>query len=107
MLRCESMLQQDEGLKFGAHDLGDGHLFQSGRLPDGLRWDVTAFELAWVAHPTEKHEILMHGNLVQTPRWQQAYGADYHYTGRVNRGLPVPPFVEPLMTWVRERIDRR
>lgn len=23
----------------------------------------------------------MHGRKVKTPRWQQAYGADYRYTG--------------------------
>jgi alkylated DNA repair dioxygenase AlkB len=45
--------------------------------------------------------------MVETPRWQQAYGADYHYTGRVNRALPVPPFVEPLMAWVQAHIDPR
>jgi alkylated DNA repair dioxygenase AlkB len=82
-------------------------VFRSGQLPDALRWDAKAFEAAWAMHPEEKHEIMMHGRLVAVPRWQQAYGADYHYTGRINRALPVPPLVEPLMNWVRANIEPR
>jgi alkylated DNA repair dioxygenase AlkB len=93
------MLIEDR-LDLTDHHLGDGCVFRSGRLPEALRWDEAAFEVAWALHPEVKHEILMDGRLVETPRWQQAYGADYHYTGRVNKGLPVPPLIEPLMAWV-------
>jgi alkylated DNA repair dioxygenase AlkB len=44
---------------------------------------------------------------VKTPRWQQAFGADYHYTGRVNAGLPVPAILRPLWDWCRGSIDAR
>jgi alkylated DNA repair dioxygenase AlkB len=101
------MLKHDERLDLADHDLGNGCIFRSGRLPEGLVWDESAFEAAWAVHPTDKHRIMMHGRLVETPRWQQAYGADYHYTGRVNKALPVPPLLEPLLAWVRERIDTR
>ena len=97
----------EEALVLTEHDLGDGLVFRSGRLPESLLWDSSTFEAAWTAHPTEKHEILMHGRPVETPRWQQAYGADYHYTGRVNRALPVPPVIEPLMAWVQSQVDPR
>src|SRR5262249_195285 len=50
--------------------------------------------------------IKMHGRVVKTPRWQQAYGADYRYTGRVNRALPVTPEMEPYLLWCRA-IDPR
>jgi alkylated DNA repair dioxygenase AlkB len=89
------------------HDLGGGLVFRSGSLPNGLLWERPSFDAAWAAHPPDKHEILMHGRLVETPRWQQAYGADYHYTGRVNQALPVPPFLEPLTDWARAQIDSR
>src|SRR5690606_27068782 len=64
-------------------------------------------------HPSEFHRIKIHGREVKTPRWQQAYGKDYEYTGRVNPALPfetltVPiPKVEALVSWCRERIDDR
>jgi alkylated DNA repair dioxygenase AlkB len=101
------MLKHAEGLVLADHDLGDGCMFRSGCLPERLLWDEAAFEAAWATHQTDKHQIMMHGRLVQTPRWQQAYGADYHYTGRINKALPLPPVVEPLMAWVREQIDLR
>lgn len=47
----------------------------------------------------------MHGRLVRTPRWQQAYGRDYFYTGRVNAALPIPDELEPLHSWVRKTIS--
>jgi alkylated DNA repair dioxygenase AlkB len=87
------------------HDLGDGYLFKEGRLPADLNWDKSTFEQAWSLHPEGKHQILMHGRLVQTPRWQQAYGADYHYTGRVNEALPVPALFQPLLDWAQREID--
>src|ERR1700733_3911460 len=89
------------------YDLGDGFVFRSGQLPAALVWDAVEFDAAWLIHPTEKHEIMMHGRLVETPRWQQAYGADYHYTGSVNKGLPVPQLIVPLLTWVQSQIDPR
>jgi alkylated DNA repair dioxygenase AlkB len=89
---------------FETHDLGDGHLFKSGRLPVELIWDKATLEQVWSQHPEDKHQILMHGRLVETPRWQQAYGADYHYTGRVNEALPVPALLQPLLDWVQREI---
>lgn len=93
--------------RFECHDLGDGHTFWTGNLPVDLRFDATAFEALWRMHPPEYHEILMHGRAVKTPRWQQAFGKDYHYTGRVNRALPVPPLLEPLLYWSRGNVDTR
>jgi alkylated DNA repair dioxygenase AlkB len=92
---------------FECHDLGDGHTFLTGDLPVNLRFDPAAFEALWRTHPPEYHEILIHGRAVKTPRWQQAFGMDYHYTGRVNRALPVPPPLDPLLAWARGHVDVR
>ena len=63
---------------FERHDLGDGHTFSMGRLPVALVLDSCCFDKLWAIHPAEFHEILMHGRPVRTPRWQQAFGMDYH-----------------------------
>ena len=94
-------------IELKTHDLGNGLLFYEGRLPDDLIWNPPMFQKVWDQHPKEKHLIMMHGHLVETPRWQQAHGADYHYTGRVNKALPIPPELEPLNTWVKEAIYPR
>ena len=89
------------------HDLDGRHAFYTGKLPDRLRFDVTRFDILWVMHPEEYHVILMPGGPTKTPRWQQAFGRDYHYTGRVNQARPVPPLLEPLLAWNREAIHER
>ena len=75
---------------FERHALDDRHGFFSGSLPSALRPDSAGFEELWDLHPAAYHEILMHGRKVKTPRWQQAFGNDYHYTGNVNEAEPVP-----------------
>ena len=69
--------------------------------------DSAGFEVLWELHPSDDHVIQMHGRPAQTPRWQQAYGADYHHTGRTNTALPVPAILEPLHAWARRTIDPR
>ena len=77
--------------------LDDTHAVMVGMLPPSLLLDVDGFEALWSTHPGDFHEIKMHGRLVKTPRWQQAYGADYRYTGNTNRALPVTP--KPMASW--------
>ncbi|HYE74085.1 MAG TPA: alpha-ketoglutarate-dependent dioxygenase AlkB [Blastocatellia bacterium] len=89
------------------HWLDSDHWILSASLPKKLRLDGDAFETLWILHPPDYHEIKIHGRLVKTPRWQQAYGADYYYTGFINRAQPIPPMLIPLHTWVKEEIDDR
>lgn len=92
---------------FLRHDLDDRHAFFSGRLPQELEVDDQQFAQLWSLHPDEFHEIMMHGRMVKTPRWQQAYGNDYHYTGNVNKALEVPRQLAPLLKWCQEEFDSR
>lgn len=89
---------------FERHDLDGRHGFLSGRLPERLIVDADRFEELWAMHPDDFHVIQMHGRPVKTPRWQQAFGRDYRYTGRVNSALPIPPLLEPFLAWGREAI---
>src|SRR5690349_2786511 len=92
---------------FECHALDETHRFHSSRLPDHLRLDQAQFERLWALHPTEYHRIKIHGRIVETPRWQQAYGTDYHYTGHVNKALPMPDLVAALLDWAKRAIDAR
>lgn len=85
----------------------DGQVVEVGRLPPALLPDVAGMEALWRLHPAAYHVITMHGRPVATPRWQQAYGADYHYTGRVNRAEPTTPEMAPFLAWAREVVDPR
>ena len=92
---------------FHPEHLDETHLLFHGRLPEPLLPDAGRFNDLWKLHPSEFHEIMMHGKLVKTPRWQQAYGKDYHYTQSTNRGLPTPPSLQPFLEWSHSAIDSR
>jgi alkylated DNA repair dioxygenase AlkB len=87
--------------------LDEKHQIQLGTLPDGLIPDEAGFQALWSLHPTDYHEIKMIGRLVRTPRWQQAYGADYRYTGRVNRALPLTSEMQVWLDWSAETFEPR
>lgn len=89
------------------HELPDGSEFFCGELPTELVPDTTLFEVMWSLHPADYHTIKMHGRLVKTPRFQQAYGADYHYTGNTNKALPTPAEIAPFLEWARTVVDGR
>lgn len=86
--------------------LDEAHDIYLGHLPEALLPDEEGFARLWAAHPEDYHSIHLHGRVVKTPRWQQAYGADYHYTGRVNRALPMTPALLPFWEWSL-RLDAR
>lgn len=80
-------------------DLGDGLVFLVGRLPSQLVWSADQFAAAWHLHPDAKPTIFLHGRHVTIPRWQQAYGADYHFSGQTSRAEPLPAILRPLLDW--------
>jgi alkylated DNA repair dioxygenase AlkB len=86
---------------FQTHALGDELRLLTGNLPTELVWNAATFDRAWALHPEERPTILMHGRPVQIPRWQQAYGADYHFSGQTSKALPVPELLVPLLEWSR------
>jgi alkylated DNA repair dioxygenase AlkB len=92
---------------FLRHSLAKDFEFWTGVLPPELLPTFREREELWSSHPAEFHTILMRGRLVKTPRWQQAFGADYHYTGRVNKALPLTPLLRRLLEWTQEAIDPR
>jgi alkylated DNA repair dioxygenase AlkB len=92
---------------FTEYALGDGSAFYCGRLPEELLWDDDTFEEVWGLHPTTKPRIRMVNKEVEIPRWQQAYGADYQFSGQTSRALPVPPVLRPLRDWSRQAVDPR
>ena len=89
------------------HDIGRGCIFYAGSLPASLIPGPVGLEQLWALHPAEYDEIMIHGRRVKTPRWQQAYGQDYHYSGQVNKAQPIPPEFEPFFQWTRTHIDER
>jgi alkylated DNA repair dioxygenase AlkB len=89
------------------HQLDGTHCLYATQLPAPLAPSRDALRAIWELHPAEFPEITIHGRVVKAPRWQQAYGRDYRFSGRVNHALPVPAPLEPLLAWSKEQLDPR
>jgi alkylated DNA repair dioxygenase AlkB len=86
------------------HELGGGHRFLTGWLPAEVL-NSLSFEALWELHPSTFPEIHLHGKRVRLPRWQQAYGVDYHFSGQTSSAVPVPAEVHPVLDWCQSRIS--
>jgi alkylated DNA repair dioxygenase AlkB len=65
------------------------------------------FDAIWISHPTIYHNVKIMGKDVPTPRWQQAYGKDYRYTGTENNALAIPDLLAGFLDWGRQNVDPR
>lgn len=89
------------------HELSVRCQLWHGVLPESVTISVDAFQRLWDLHPSAYPEIKMHGRRVKIPRWQQAYGADYRFSGQVSKALPIPQLLSSLIAWVKKEIDDR
>ena len=92
---------------FATFNLDEHHTLQSGKVPSELVWDDARFSSIWEMHPLEFPQILIHGKLIATPRWQQSYGRDYRYSGQVNKALPITTELQEIVEWAQAVIDPR
>jgi len=65
------------------------------------------FNELWELHPEEYHTLVLHGKEVKTPRWQQAYGRNYDYSGSRNNALPIVPELQHFLDWGQQNVDDR
>ena len=85
---------------------GDAKVFL-GELPEALpRGDAVLNDL-WSLRPDEVPTIHLHGRRVPLPRWQQAFGHDYRFSGQTSVAQPVPEAMRPYLDWARGALDPR
>ena len=99
-------MSADDYAGFRCHKLDDLFRLWEGDLAQPLSGEEV-FDEIWNLHPEEYHDVKMHGKLVKTPRWQQAFNRDYQYTGSLNNALPVPQQLDPYWEWAKSEIDGR
>lgn len=86
---------------FTHHALPGGASVWSGIVAHRLS-DPALFKPIWALHPADFHTIRSPaGKLVKTPRWQQAYGRDYRYSGSSNNAVPMPALLKPFLAWAQ------
>lgn len=92
---------------FTSHSLNDGNMLWVGALPDPLRLSPTQFETVWDVKPEASQAVLMFGRPQEIPGKQQAYGANYRFSGQTSVALPVPELLLPFLSWAKDTIDDR
>ena len=72
-------------------------------LPEDIAVSSTLFEELWSIHPESYGKIKIMGKEINTPRWQESFGKDYHYSGINHTARPVSthPYLSLLLEWVR------
>jgi len=90
---------------FRSISCGNGCQIFLGKMPPTQLLEAPGFEALWSLHPSEQPEIRMFNRRIKVPRWQQAYGVDYAFSGQVSRALPVPPLLQPVLNWARQVLD--
>jgi len=87
--------------------LGEHHDIYLGRLPLELLPSEQQFEILWNLHPANYPTCRMHGRLVELPRWHEAFGKNYRFSGITRVALPIRDELAPFLDWARQAIDRR
>ena len=87
--------------------LDSSHLLLRHKLPVELYYDQANFDKLWCLHPVDFPSIFLHGRRVALPRWQQAYGRNYVFSGQTSKARPVPGLLKPYLSWAQENLDPR
>jgi alkylated DNA repair dioxygenase AlkB len=87
--------------------LDEDVVIYTSNIIDVFNLDYNGFTEIWNEHPEEFHKVKMYGKKIPTPRWQQAYGKNYSYTGSKNNALPIPDNLKKFLKWSCANIDNR
>ena len=67
-------------------------MYQILKYEQDYDWDTI-----WNEHPKEYSTVVIYDKKFKCPRWIQAYGKDYAYSGQVAKSLPVTSWLEPFL----------
>ena len=85
------------------HFLDGSCVIYAGQLPEE-ELELLNFEEIWNLHPKDYDTVKIHGREIKTPRWQCAYGKNYHFSGNTYEALPIPGQLTSVYGWCREHI---
>lgn len=60
------------------------------------------WQTIWDVHPLEQMKITIYEKECYVPRWVQAYGKDYAYSGQVATALPSPEWLIPFFDCAKQ-----
>jgi alkylated DNA repair dioxygenase AlkB len=87
--------------------LNDEHTSWAVYIREFLQPLDEVFDETWNSHPSEFHTIRMFDKDVKLPRWQQAYGTAYTYSGAEAAAIAPTPLVASMMEALNDLVDHR
>jgi len=74
-------------------------------LPPELRMDRATFQRVWNLHPTDLARGKIFGKEIPFPRWTQAYGQSYKFSGKVHVAKAIEdPLLIIIMEWIQKDV---
>ena len=75
-------------------------------IPSELCMNEDTFKRIWSLHPEQYETVHVWGKDRLTPRWQQNFGKEYYYSGRLHSALPITdPFLQDLFNSVKMHFE--
>ncbi len=70
-------------------------------IPEKIQMNKIIFERIWNQHPSNYAEGFMFGREMAFPRWDQSYGQDYTYSGKIHKSVPIEDdYLVAVIEWV-------
>ncbi len=73
-------------------------------IPDFVKLTKEERESLYKQCPTKKHQIKIYDKYVDLPRYQQAYGKSYSYSGTTAKSKPMPEVIERIRDLIKEEL---
>lgn len=70
---------------------------EKGIIP--IKIDDTEYNELWNLHPKERREINFFNKTYKLPRWNQAYGVDYKFSGIIEKAKPITEQLQKYLDW--------
>ena len=78
---------------------------QHFQLPDELQFGDEEFRDLLELKPEEKHTIKIFGKEMKTPRFVQAYGVDYKFSGTIAKAEAIPELFKPIIEHFNKKYE--
>ena len=75
----------------------DNSWLEKGKLPFTLNKEQ--YQDLWDSHPEERDDIFIFNKHHKVPRWQQAYGINYKFSGNISIALPITDMLQEYIDW--------
>lgn len=72
---------------------------EKGIIPNNIKLNKEQYQELWNSHPLKKHKIFIFNKYHEVPRWQQAYGKNYQFSGNIAKAQPITEELKKIIDW--------